>query len=228
MFERTWSRLPDFMRIPEVKEYYKCLDKHRTSLCVKRFFDVVLAAILLVLLCPVMAVIAIAIKLDSPGPVFFRQERITAYGRKFKIYKFRTMVKDASKLGSQVTVSGDARITGIGSRIRKYRIDELPQLINVLLGDMSFVGVRPEVEKYVKAYSPEMFATLLLPAGITSRASVEYKDEDRLLQESDNVDETYIKKVLPGKMKYNLESIKNYSLLNDFKIMVHTIFAVMK
>ncbi len=228
MFEKTWSQLPDFMKIPEVKDYYRHLSKHRTSLQVKRILDVFLAAFLLILLSPVMAVLAVAIKLDSPGPVFFRQERVTCYGRKFKIYKFRTMVKDAAKLGSQVTVEKDARITNIGSKIRKYRIDELPQLINVLLGDMSFVGVRPEVVKYVKAYSPEMYATLLLPAGITSKASIEYKDEERLLQESDDVDRTYVDKVLPGKMKYNLESIKNYSLLNDLKVMMQTVFAVMK
>lgn len=228
MFDRTWSQLPDFMRVSEVKKYYKHLNGHRTELKIKRTVDVFMAAVLLVILSPIMAAIAVAIKLDSSGPVFFRQERITQYGRKFKIFKFRTMVKDAPKLGSQVTVENDARITRVGAKIRKYRIDELPQLINVLTGDMSFVGTRPEVVKYVKAYSPEMLATLLLPAGITSRASIEYKDEEKLINGAADVDRTYIEQVLPEKMKYNLDSIMNYSLLDDFKIMVATVFAVMK
>lgn len=228
MFDRTWSQLPDFMKKPEVKKYYNHLNKLRTQLQVKRVFDVVLAVFMLLILAPVMVVVAVAIKKDSQGPVFFRQERVTQYGKKFKIFKFRTMVKDAPKLGTQVTVGNDARITKVGAKIRKYRIDELPQLFNVLLGDMSFVGTRPEVVKYVKEYSPEMMATLLLPAGITSRASIEYKDEEKLINAATDVDKTYVEEVLPGKMAYNLESILNYSLLDDFKIMVETVFAVIK
>lgn len=228
MFDRTWSQLPDFMKKPEVKKYYNHLNKLRTQLQLKRVADVILAVVMLLILAPVMVVVAVAIKKDSQGPVFFRQERVTQYGKKFKIFKFRTMVKDAPKLGTQVTVGNDARITKVGAKIRKYRIDELPQLFNVLLGDMSFVGTRPEVVKYVKAYSPEMMATLLLPAGITSRASIEYKDEEKLISASSDVDKTYIEEVLPGKMVYNLDSILNYSLLDDFKIMVETVFAVIK
>lgn len=228
MFDRTWSQLPDFMKVAEVKKYYKHLSKYRAQLKVKRIIDVVLAVFMLICLMPVMIYFAIAIKLDSKGPVFFRQERVTQYGRKFRIFKFRTMVKDAAKLGSQVTVGGDARITKVGSKIRKYRIDEIPQLFNVIMGDMSFVGTRPEVVKYVKAYSPEMLATLLLPAGITSKASIEYKDEENLINAASDVDKTYIEQVLPGKMKYNLESIMNYSLLDDFKIMIQTVIAVVK
>lgn len=228
MFDRTWSQLPDFMKKPEVKKYYNHLNKLRTQLQLKRVADVILAVVMLLILAPVMVVVAVAIKKDSQGPVFFRQERVTQYGKRFKIFKFRTMVKDAPKLGTQVTVGNDARITKVGAKIRKYRIDELPQLFNVLLGDMSFVGTRPEVVKYVKAYSPEMMATLLLPAGITSRASIEYKDEEKLISASSDVDKTYIEEVLPGKMVYNLDSILNYSLLDDFKIMVETVFAVIK
>lgn len=228
MLDRTWSQLPDFMRTPEVKKYYKHLSKHRSELVAKRIMDVSVASVMLVLLSPVMAGIAVAIKLDSAGPVFFRQERVTQYGRRFKIFKFRTMVKDAPKLGAQVTSCNDARITRIGAKIRKYRIDELPQLINVVLGDMTFVGTRPEVVKYVKAYSPEMMATLLLPAGITSRASIEYKDEEKLINASTDVDKTYIEEVLPGKMQYNLDSLMKYSFIDDIKVMIETVFAVLK
>lgn len=228
MLFRSWSQLPSYMRKAEVKEYYLALRKKQNSLKVKRVCDIVLAVLVLLIVWPVMAGVAIAIKLDSPGPVFFRQERITAYGRKFRIFKFRTMVKNAQQLGTQVTVGQDARITGVGKKIRKYRIDELPQLFNVLLGDMSFVGTRPEVEKYVRQYSPEMFATLLLPAGITSRASICYKDEEKILEGCEDVDKAYVELVLPGKMEYNLKSVKEFSLLADFKTMIDTIFAVVK
>lgn len=228
---KKWSRMPAYMKTAEVRPYYEKLRAKRKSLMVKRGMDIVLAFILLVMFSPVMLLVGVLIKLDSPGPVFFRQERITQYGRKFKIFKFRTMVNNAQKLGGQVTIGGDGRITRIGEKIRKYRIDEIPQLINVLAGDMTFVGTRPEVEKYVRCYSREMFATLLLPAGITSEASIEYKDEGKLLEEAENAseaDKIYIRRVLPGKMEYNLKSLKNYSVLSDLKTMLKTVIAVLR
>ena len=138
------------------------------------------------------------------------------------------MVQDAEKLGSQVTVSGDSRVTGVGSVLRRFRLDELPQLVNVLMGDMSFVGTRPEVVKYVKCYTEEMRATLLIPAGITSRASICYKDEGELLENAEDVDKVYIDQVLPGKMKYNLEDISGFSLGREIMTMVRTVFAVLR
>ena len=178
---RDWDDLPDFMRTEEVRPYYDNLKKHEKELYLKRAFDVVAASILLVILAPIMLVVAVWIKLDSPGPVFFRQTRITQYGKEFRIFKFRTMVNNADKMGSAVTVGNDSRITKVGTIIRNYRIDEFPQLFNVLSGDMSFVGARPEVRKYVEAYTNEMFATLLLPAGITNEASIRFKDEGLIL-----------------------------------------------
>ena len=214
------------MRCTEVKYYYDILADKERSLRVKRVFDIVLSGILLIILAIPMLIIAIMIKRDSPGPVFYRQERITAYGKRFRIHKFRTMVDHADRLGSAVTVGGDARITKMGSRLRDLRLDELPQLIDVLKGDMSFVGTRPEAARYVKRYSKEMYATLLLPAGITSEASIRYKDEAELLNAAEDVDEVYINEVLPGKMKYNLESMKEFSLHRDMAIMMKTVLAV--
>ena len=223
---RRWNELPGVMRTREVRKYYNIIKKRQMSLKIKRLFDIVVASIMLMFLAVPMLVIAVCIKLDSRGPVFFRQERITQYGRKFRIFKFRTMVNDADKKGSLVTVGGDSRITRVGAVIRKYRLDEIPQLINVLCGDMSFVGTRPEVEKYVMAYTPAMMATLLMPAGITSEASIRYKDEDRLLEAADDVDYTYIHKVLPGKMRYNLKYLKRFSLINDIRLCIETVLAV--
>lgn len=224
----SWEQLPKYMRTKETKEFYDLLCKKRGQLAVKRVFDVVVASLLLALLSPFLLALSVWIKADSKGPVFFRQVRITQYGRKFRIFKFRTMVQDAQKLGSQVTVDHDARITHVGEMIRKYRLDEIPQLLNVLAGDMTFVGTRPEVEKYVRGYTKEMMATLLLPAGITSEASIAYKDEDKLLAEAENIDDTYIHKVLPEKMKFNLRYMKKFSCILDVKICFQTIFGVMK
>ena len=215
-----------------VKEYREEIEKRRISLFLKLFLDKVLALVLLIPLSPIILAIAIWIKLDSEGPVFYRQERITTYGRPFRIFKFRTMVKDADKLGAAVTEHNDPRISRAGDKLRKVRLDELPQLFNVLLGDMSFVGVRPEVAKYVNRYTDEMNATLLLPAGITSPASIEYKDEDEVIEKfkgsGRSIDDIYIEEVLPDKMKYNLEYIKNFSIINDIKIMIQTALAVIK
>lgn len=223
-----WDKLPKRMQNAEVKKYYDVLYKKRTSLAVKRAFDAAVSAFMLVLLSPVFLILAIAIKADTPGPVFFRQVRVTQYGRKFRIFKFRTMVAGAEKLGAQVTAKGDPRITRVGRVIRKYRLDELCQLLDIFRGTMSFVGTRPEVPKYVARYTDEMMATLLLPAGVTSEASIRYKDEERLLEGAADVDEVYVKEVLPEKMKYNLEEIQKFSLVRELRTMVRTILAVLQ
>lgn len=225
---RDWDDVPEFMRNDEVKKYYKTLSEKRFSLEVKRFFDVVMSVFLLFVLSPVFAVITVWIKLDSKGPVYYKQERITQYGRRFHIFKFRTMIADADKKGSLITVQHDARITNVGKKIRKYRLDEIPQIFNILAGDMSFVGTRPEVSKYVDAYSDEMKATLLLPAGVTSEASIEYKDEDKLLKEAEDLDAVYVDQILPEKMEWNLKAIKTYSMLYELKILIRTVWAVFR
>lgn len=225
---REWNQLPEYMQTDAVRPYYDQLKKKEFSLFLKRIFDIVVSLVLIVLLSPLLLVLSILIVLDSKGGVFYRQERVTQYGRKFRIFKFRTMVADADKIGTQVTVSNDSRITRVGSVIRKYRLDEIPQLFNVLLGDMSLVGTRPESTHYVKHYAPEMYATLLLPAGVTSEASIMYKDEADLLDKADDVDKVYIEKVLPGKMRYNLESISNFSFIKEIGTMFKTVLAVMR
>lgn len=223
---RSWEKLPDEMRTEELRPYYDLLSGKRASLIIKRIFDVIMALILLVILAIPMIALAVWIKNDSRGTVIFKQERVTRYGKKFKVWKFRTMVENAEKLGEQVTSDQDARITRAGARLRDHRLDELPQLFNVLFGDMSFVGTRPEVPKFVDAYSPEMLATLLLPAGITSRASVFFKDEDEILKGSDDVYSTYLEKVLPKKMELNLESLRKFSCTDDIKTMFLTVKVV--
>ena len=227
MILKKWGDLPDNLRTDAVRPYYALLAKRRGSLLIKRIFDVVVSALMLLILSPVFLVLAIAIKLDSPGPVFYRQVRVTQYGKQFRIFKFRSMVSDADKRGSLVTVSGDSRITRVGHVIRNCRLDELCQLIDIFRGTMTFVGTRPEVPKYVAAYTPEMMATLLLPAGVTSEASIRYKDEAELLDAADDVDAVYIRDVLPGKMKYNLDALKSFSFFSDIATMFRTVFAVL-
>ncbi|HIU49904.1 MAG TPA: sugar transferase [Candidatus Limousia pullorum] len=223
---KKWDKLPDVMKTDEVKPYYLALKRKTASLIIKRVFDIIVSLILLILLSPVFLVISIMIKTDSKGPVMFRQVRVTQYGKTFRIFKFRTMVTDAEKLGTQVTVDNDSRITKTGNRLRKCRLDEIPQLLNILKGEMSFVGTRPEVEKYVNCYTPEMMATLLLPAGVTSTASIAYKDEDRLLKDAVSPDDVYVKQILPEKMKYNLEYLKNFGFFYDIRVMIRTVTAV--
>lgn len=227
MILKKWEDLPEQLRTDAVRPYYDILNKKQGSLLVKRLFDIVVSALMLIVISPVFLILAIAIKLDSPGPVFYRQERVTQYGQKFRIFKFRTMVSNADKIGTQVTVGNDSRITQVGKLIRKCRLDEVSQLIDIFRGTMTFVGTRPEVPKYVAAYTPEMMATLLLPAGVTSLASIMYKDEDKLLNGAENVDKTYIDDVLPGKMRYNLKAIETFSFWGDIKIMFMTVFAVL-
>ena len=224
---RDWETLPDFMRIAEVRPYYDALNQKKTSLALKRIFDFVTAVFLLIIFAIPMVVIAILIKCDSEGPVFYRQERVTTYGKHFCIHKFRTMVNNADKIGTTVTVSGDARITKVGQKLRDLRLDELPQVFDVLEGNMSFVGTRPEAVKYVAKYKPEYFATLLLPAGITSEAAIRYKDEAKLLDAAADVDRTYVEQILPEKMKWNLQSIIKFSFFDDVATMFRTVLAVL-
>ena len=218
-----WDELPEKMRTEPVRVYYDRLAARRGQLVLKRAFDIAASMVLLTLLSPVLAVLAVMIRCDSKGPVMFRQARVTQYGRVFRIYKFRTMVDHAERLGAQVTTKGDARITRVGRLLRKTRLDELPQLINILLGDMSFVGTRPEVEKYVAHYSGAMWATLLLPAGVTSDASLRYKDEAELLSGAEDADAVYIEQILPEKMRYNLDALQNFSLGSDCQTMLRTV-----
>ncbi len=224
---KKWETLPDYMKNDEVRVYYETLQKKKVSMFLKRVMDLVGGLILLILLAIPMIIISIMIKLDSEGPVFYRQERVTAYGKHFKIHKFRTMVSNADKIGSTVTVGNDSRITKVGAKLRGCRLDELPQVLDLISGNMSFVGTRPEAVKYVEQYKPEYMATLLLPAGITSEASIRYKDEAALLDAASDVDKTYIEEVLPGKMKYNLDSIKNFSFFGDIATMFRTVLAVL-
>lgn len=224
---KRWEELPDFMRNEEVKPYYEILKKKKVSLILKRAMDLIGGVILLVLLAIPIGIIAVMIKMDSEGPVFYRQERVTTYGKRFRIHKFRTMVSNADKIGSTVTVGNDSRITKVGAKLRGCRLDELPQVLDLISGNMSFVGTRPEAVKYVEKYKPEYYATLLLPAGITSEASIRYKDEANLLDAADDVDRVYVEKVLPGKMKYNLESIRKLSFLGEIMTMFRTVFTVL-
>lgn len=225
---KKWDDLPLEMRKDEILSYYKILKKKQVSLFLKRIFDIIMSLILIIILFPLLIILAILIKRDSKGEIIYKSTRITQYNKEFKIYKFRTMVKDADKIGSQVTVGNDNRITKIGKTLRKYRLDEIPQLFNILKGDMSFVGTRPESPYYVKHYTNEMYATLLLKAGVTSETSIEYKDEANLLRDETDTDKIYIEKILPEKMKYNLKSVRDFSLAKDIKTMIKTVIAVSK
>lgn len=225
---RRWEDLPEFMRLPEVKPYWDVLDRKRGQLVIKRCFDIAGSIVLIGILGIPMFVIAISIKLDSPGAVLYQQERVTTYGKRFKIHKFRTMVANADSIGSAVTIEGDSRITKVGSRLRRMRFDEFPQLFDILTGNMSFVGTRPEVVKYVERYKPEYYATLLMPAGITSEASIRFKDEDKLLNNAEDVDTVYIDQVLPRKMRWNLDSISNFNFVRDIAVMFNTLFAMLR
>lgn len=227
---REWEALPDFMRTEAVRPYYDSLNRKKGQLFLKRVFDFTVSSLMLAALSPVLAVLAILIRLDSEGPVFYRQERVTQYGRRFRIYKFRTMIQDADKKGSLVTTQGDARITRMGKKLRGCRLDELPQLINIWKGEMSFVGIRPEVVKYVKQYTDEMYATLLLPAGVTSEASVQFKDEDQRIAEENqkglSIDEAYVKRILPEKMKWNLKNMEEFNIYKEMRLILKTVYVV--
>lgn len=225
---RKWEDLPKKMQTEAVRPYYEYLNKRRGSLLLKRTFDIVVSTVLLILISPILLILAAMITTDSKGGIFYRQERVTQYGRVFRIFKFRTMVADADKIGTQVTVQNDSRITKIGEKLRKYRLDELPQLLNILMGDMTLVGTRPESIHYVEHYTPEMYATLLLPAGVTSEASILYRDEAKLLRDAENVDKVYVEKILPEKMKYNLEDIRRFSCVKEIGTIFRTVLAVVR
>ena len=227
MMLRKWEELPEEMRTPEVRKYYDILQKKKGSLLLKRGFDVTASALMLAMLSPAFLALGIAIKLDSEGPVFYRQERVTQWNERFRIFKFRSMVQNADRKGSLVTVKGDARVTRMGKIIRKCRLDEVSQLIDVLRGTMTFVGTRPEVPKYTAEYTPEMMATLLLPAGVTSLASIYYKDEAELLDAASDPDKVYVDEVLPAKMYYNLKAMEEFSFFGDIKVMIMTVLAVL-
>ncbi len=226
MILKKWNELPKEMQTEAVRKYYDILAKRKFSLLLKRIFDISVALLMLILLSPVFLILAIAIKLDSPGPVFYRQERVTQYGKRFRIHKFRTMVQNADR-GSQITVGNDSRITRVGNFIRNCRLDEIAQLLDVISGNVTFVGVRPEVPRFVDEYTDEMMATLLLPAGVTSLASIYYKDEARMLEGAEDTDKAYIEKILPEKMYYNLRGLEKFSFFGDIKIMFMTVFAVL-
>lgn len=227
MLIKKWEKLPNDLRNDAVYPYWQRLRKKNFSLFWKRVFDIVVSSLMLLTFSLLFLILAIAIKCDSKGPVFFRQERVTQYGKRFRIHKFRTM-KVREEMGSEVTVANDNRITRVGKFIRKCRLDEFSQVIDVFSGNMTFVGTRPEVPRYVERYTDEMKATLLLPAGVTSMASIKYKDEDELLSNAEDVDEVYVNEVLPGKMQYNLESINKQGFWRDIGTMFKTVGAVLK
>lgn len=208
------------------EEVDELLRNRKFQLILKRLFDIIFSFLGLLFLLPVFLIIAVAIKLDSKGSVFFKQIRVGKDGKEFKIYKFRTMVVDAEKKGMQITVDGDSRITKLGYYLRKTKIDELPQLINVLLGDMSFVGARPEVPKYVAMYAEDQRSILRIRPGITDIASIEYRDENSLLAKSNNPEETYIKEIMPRKIELNIQYIKDISIVTDIKLIFKTIFKI--
>jgi lipopolysaccharide/colanic/teichoic acid biosynthesis glycosyltransferase len=224
---KEWNDLPEIMKNPEVKPYYDSLKEKTASLIGKRVFDLFVSVLMIVILTPLILITAVAIEIDSRGPVFYRQARITQYGREFRIFKFRSMIVDADKKGAFLTVNNDNRITRVGKILRKTKLDEIPQLFNIVSGDMTFVGTRPEVKKYVDEYTPEMLATLLLPAGITSLASIYYKDENSLIDKEEDADRVYLERILPDKMKWNLRGLLSYSFWGDVKLMFMTFFAAM-
>lgn len=225
---RRWENLPEAFRTTEARPYYDLLSERQGTLVLKRIFDLVMSFVLIMVLAPVILLLGILIALDSRGPVIFTQKRVGRYGEDFTMFKFRSMRQDAESLGPQISVGRDPRISRVGHVLRKTRLDELPQLLNILLGDMSFVGVRPEVPRYVAKYTPEMWATLLLRPGVTSPASIRYKDEAKILEGAEDPESAYVKDVLPQKMVYNYSYLCNVSLFGDMKILLETIIAVLQ
>lgn len=223
-----YQELPQWMQKEEIRPYIELLNRQKVSSFFKRVFDIVVSALILLVLSPIFLLLAAAIKIDSKGPVFYRQVRVGQYGQDFRIFKFRSMVQDADKKGLSLTTEGDSRITRVGKLIRKCRLDEFSQVLNVLQGTMSLVGPRPEVRKYVDAYEPEYLATLLVRPGVTATASIRFKDEDELLNSGGDPEEIYIHQILPEKMRYNLEYLDHISVWHDFKIMIQTVLAVLK
>ena len=212
----------------ELYDYKEELNSKKFVLFIKRLFDVCASFFGLLFLFIPLVVVSVLIKCTSKGPIFFRQVRVGRNGKEFRIYKFRTMVVDAEKKGLQITTKDDNRITKIGSFLRKTKLDEFPQLINVLIGEMSFVGPRPEVPKYVALYSDVQKNVLLVRPGITELASIKYRDENEMLKSSENPEDTYIKEIMPKKIEYNLEYIKNISPFYDLKLIFMTFGVLFK
>lgn len=204
------------------------LEKKRIQLLIKRIFDFTVSLVGILIISPILLVISILIKLDSKGPILFKQIRVGKNGKKFKIFKFRTMVIDAEKKGMQITVGRDSRITKAGIILRKAKLDELPQLFNVLIGEMSFVGPRPEVPRYVEMYDENQKDILKVRPGITDLASIEYRNENDLLAKSLDPEATYINEIMPKKVELNIEYLKNMSVLYDIKLIIRTVFVVLK
>lgn len=227
-FLKKWDKLPEYMQNDEVRVYYDILQTKKLAIFLKRVTDIMFAIALIVILIIPMIIIAILVKCDSKGPILFKQRRVTTCGKIFKIWKFRTMVTGADKMGGLITEANDKRVTKLGNILRKYRLDELPQVFNVLVGDMSFVGTRPEVEKYVKKYTPEMYATLLTPAGITSMASIGFKDNDEFFTDPKMVDKNYMEIILPQKMRLNLDYYKEFDAFFDIVVMFKTVGSVLR
>ena len=220
--------IPEFMNCEKVNVAYEKLLRKRKELIMKRIFDFIFGIFGLIVLFPLMIMIGLIIKLDSKGKCIFKQVRVTKYGKRFYIYKFRTMITNADKIGSEVTIENDPRITRVGKVLRKYRLDEIPQIINIVLGDLSFVGTRPEVPKYVERYTDEMLITLLMPAGVTSLASIKFKDEEKFISDNNDIDRIYVEDILPLKMKYNLEYVENFKFVDDIKILIRTLSIFIK
>ena len=194
----------------------------------KRLFDIVFAALALLLLCPLLLAVALWVRLDSPGPVLFRQRRVGRGGRPFDIFKFRTMAAGAEAMGPQITVGADTRITRAGAWLRRAKLDELPQFYNVLRGDMSVVGPRPEVPRYVALYPPEVrTAVLSVRPGITDLASIAFRDESALLARSADPERTYIEQILPAKLDYALQYMRSHTLWLDLRIIGWTVLAIL-
>lgn len=196
---------------------------NKTNQFIKRIFDVIMSSIGIIVLSPVFIIVSIAIKISSPGKILFLQKRVGKDGVEFNIYKFRTMVSDAEKLGKQITVGNDSRITKVGAFLRKFKIDELPQLFNVFTGDMSLVGPRPEVPKYVALYTNEQRKVLSIRPGITDMASLRYKDENDILGKVDNPEEHYINVIMQDKLSLNLEYIEKSNIIFDISLILKTI-----
>jgi lipopolysaccharide/colanic/teichoic acid biosynthesis glycosyltransferase len=195
---------------------------------IKRLFDILMSLIGIIILSPVFILISLLIKLDSKGPVMFKQIRVGRGERNFKILKFRTMVTDAEQKGAQITVGRDSRITRVGHFLRKSKLDEIPQLINVLKGDMSLVGPRPEVPKYTRYYNSSQKRIFEIRPGITDLASIKYRDENEILAKSDRPEETYIEEIMVDKLKLNLQYLSEMSLLTDIKIIFMTLLKIIK
>ena len=227
MLIKKWEKLPPEFQIDEIRPYWEKLRKKNFSLFWKRVFDIFVSGIVLLIISPFFLILSLIIVIDSKGGVFYRQERVTQYGRVFKIYKFRSMVCDADKKGTSITIEGDRRITRVGKFIRKFKIDEMSQLIDIFRGTMTFIGTRPEIPKYVDKYKPEYLATLLLPAGVSSTASIMFKNENDMLNNVEDADDVYLNKILPIKMKWNLLDIEKYGFWRDIKICFMTVLAVL-